>query len=257
MSTDPCEVAKRIEVADGFYVRRAVDNTAWIDLGGCAIVVDTLEQPHLEAEVFDAIAETIGDTPIRYVLNTHTHYDHMALNGAFQRRYGAEIVNARTTTLAPEGRWFEGSRRRAQMLHMPDCHTAEDCVVWVPDDRALFVGDIFGWGLINLSTSLRDDTAQHVLDTHARLIDFGATTVIPGHGPLCSTAELERWVDYFGWLRAEVSQAIAAGTSDAQIMQDVAPPEDMRTWWRFLQWKHEDSLSKVLRAVRSGALSAT
>jgi cyclase len=130
-------------------------------------------------------------------------------------------------------------------------------VVWVPDDRALFVGDIFGWGLINLSTTLRDDTAQHVLDTHARLIDFGATTVIPGHGPLCSTAELERWVDYFGWLRAEVSRRIEAGESDAQIMQDVAPPEDMHTWWRFLQWKHEDSLSKVLRAVRSGALSAT
>jgi len=251
MAVDPCETPEIVQVAEGFYVRQAIDNTAWMDIGGGAVVVDALEQPELEGEVLGAIADTLGDTPVRHVLNTHTHYDHVALNPAFERR-GARIVNARTAEIPPEGLWLEGPRRRVQMLPMPGCHTREDCVVWVPDDRALFVGDIFGWGLIPLMAQLDAEAAQHLLDTYARLIAFDAATVIPGHGPLCTTAELRRWVAYFGWLRDQVAEAIAAGKDDFQIA--VAPPEDMHGWWRFLQWKHEDSVTKMVTAVRAGAL---
>jgi hypothetical protein len=28
----------------------------------------------------------------------------------------------------------------------------------------------------------------------------------------------------------------------------------MRSWWRFLAWKHEDARDKVLSAVRAGRL---
>jgi len=126
-------------------------------------------------------------------------------------------------------------------------------VVWVPDDKVLFVGDIFGWGLIP-SSNLDAATARLLLDTHARLIEFGAAVVIPGHGPLCTTAELKRWVEYFHWLGEEVRRARDEGKNDRQIMKDLAPPADMKTWWRFLLWKHADSLGKVLQAVRRGRL---
>ena len=254
MTTDPADVPKIVTVGEGFCVRQEIDNIAWIDLGDCGLVVDALEHPELEDEVFGAIADTLGDKPVRYVLNTHTHYDHTALNKAFQRRYGAEIVNQRTAPMGPEGRWFESPRRRVQMLPMPGCHTAEDCIVWVPEDKALFVGDIFGWGLIALSGRLRAETARLLLDTHKRLIEFGAAVVIPGHGPLCTTAELQRWVEYFQWLVDGCKQACAAGKKDKQIVREVLPPEDMKPWWRFVQWKHEDSLGKVLRAVRRDKL---
>ncbi|KKL16898.1 hypothetical protein LCGC14_2490950, partial [marine sediment metagenome] len=166
-----------------------------------------------------------------------------------------KIVNQRTDPIAPEGRWLEGTRRRAQVLHMPGCHTPDDLVVWVPDDKALLVGDIFGWGLIPLTRVLNEESAGLLVDTHNRLIELGAETVIPGHGPLCTSAELRRWLDYFHWLRGTIAAACAAGKTDAQIVEETAPPEDMATWWRFLLWKHADSVNKVLRAVRSGALS--
>ena len=250
MPIDPCETAKIIPVADGLFVRQAVDNMAWMDLGDYAVVVDALEQGELEGEVFAAIRKTMGDKKVRYVLNTHTHYDHVALNGAFQNRYGAEIVNAETRRIADDGVWFEGPRRRVLLLPMPLCHTAEDCVVRVEPDKALFVGDIFGWGLI--PRDLGRGTAELLVNTYNRLIEFGASTVVPGHGPICATAELKRWVDYFNWLRATIGRACAAGTSDSQIRRETPPPDDMRTWWRFLQWKHEDSVSKVLAAARRG-----
>ena len=254
MATDPAETPKIVTVAEGFYVRQEVDNIAWMDLGECALVVDALEQPQLEKEVFDAIASTLCDKPVRYLLNTHTHGDHTALNAAFHRRFGTEIVNQRTVRIEPEGRWFEGSRRRVLMLPMPGLHTSEDCLVWVPTDKALFVGDLFGWGLIPISAGLSEETAKLFVETYRRLIDFDANVVIPGHGPLCTPAELERLVEYFDWLREQTQRAVSAGRTDAQIVRQVQPPEDMKTWWRFTLWKHEDSLQKVLGAVRGRRL---
>jgi len=252
--TDPADIPKLIKVAEGFYVRQEIDNIAWADLGGYAIAVDALEHPEKAHDVFDAITETIGDLPIRHMLNTHTHYDHVALNGAFERRYGTEIVNQQATPLGADGRWFEGPLRRVWMLPMPGCHTSEDCVVWIPEDRALFVGDIFGWGLIPLTTSLRQQTAELLLATYARLIDFNAAVVIPGHGPLITNAELKRWVAYFRWLIERISTGSVADKSDQQLRAELPPPEDMRHWWRFVAWKHEDSVTKILSAVRRGRL---
>jgi cyclase len=252
MTSGP-DMPKIITVGEGFYVRQEVDNMAWIDLGEFAIVVDALERAKLEQEVFEAIHSTLGDKPIHYVLNTHTHRDHTALNKPFQRRCGAEIINQKTSRIPDDGRWFDGSHRRVQMLPMPGCHTDKDIVVWVPDDRALFVGDIFGWGLIPCG-SLDAPMAKGLVDTYQRLIAFDAETVIPGHGPLCSTAELERWVEYFSWLCDEV--AATGGKKDKQLAKLLPPPDDMRHWWRFLDWKHEDSLNKVASAVRKGRLCA-
>ena len=252
MMMDPAETPTIITVAEGFYVRQAVDNIAWIDMGGFGLVVDALEQPELEKEIFAAIRSTLGDLPIKYVLNTHTHYDHIALNDAFRRNFGAEIIDQKNAPSPPEGRWFEGSRRRALWLPTPGCHTAEDCSLWIPDDRALFVGDIFGWGIIPLDEKLCDETAKLLRDTYARLIEFDAATVIPGHGPICTTAELRRWVEYFGWLGEEVIRRCDQGQSDKEIMREITPPKDMASWWRFELWKHEDSLTKVLGAVRHG-----
>jgi glyoxylase-like metal-dependent hydrolase (beta-lactamase superfamily II) len=253
-SADPADLAKILTVAPGFRVRQAIDNIAWIDLGEYAIVVDALEQPELEEEVFAAIRTALGDKPVRYLINTHTHYDHVALNEAFHRRCGAKIINAQTASIPSDGTWFEGSKRRVRVLPMPGCHTEEDLVVWVEPDRALFVGDIFGWGLIPLVVNLRADTAGLLATTYTRLIEFGPSVVIPGHGPLCAATELKRWLEYFRWLQREIAGACARGQDDKEILHGIAPPEDMKTWWRFLKWKHQDSVAKVLKAVRKGRL---
>jgi len=254
MSTDPTDIAKIIQVAEGFHVRQAVDNMAWIDLGDGAIVVDALEQPELETEVLEAIAATLPDRKVKYVLNTHTHYDHVALNATFVRRFGAEIVDNSAGAIPPDGRWFAGPRRKVLMLPMPSCHTEEDCVVWSPQDRVLLVGDIFGWGLIPLTRELRTETARLLVDTYNRLIAFDAAVVVPGHGPLCTTAELKRWVEYFHGLIADVGRACRKSLDDKDVLRQVVPPQDMKGWWRFLAWKHDDSAAKVLRAVRRGRL---
>lgn len=258
--TDPVQTdkqgdePKRIRVAEGFYCRQEIDNIAWIDMGDHLIAVDALEHRHKRDEVFAAIEETCPGKPVRFMLNTHTHYDHVGLNDAFVDRWGTRIVNQQTEPMDETGRWFQGDGRRLHMLPMPDCHTAEDCIIWCPEDAVLFVGDIFGWGLIPLTRNLRREAFDHLLECYGRLIEYQPETVIPGHGPLCDPGTLDRYVEYLHWLKNQCLQGVAAGKSDERILRDVQPPEDMRRWWRFVAWKHADSAGKVLKAVRKGWL---
>jgi cyclase len=256
---DPGAPMEKTEVkvlGDGVWARQAIDNMTWFDMGDHLIVIDALEESHLEDEVLDVLRNTTGGKPVRYVLNTHPHYDHVALNRVYERRFNAEIINMQTADIPPEGRWFEGESRRVLMLPKTGCHTDMDCIVWSPEDSVLCTGDIFGWGLIPLTVNLRLDAARLLLATYAELIAYDARVVVPGHGPLCTTRELEQWCVYFRWMRGEVAVAIDAGHSDEEILADLGPPEDMHYWWRLLQWKHADALGKMIKAVRRGWLDA-
>lgn len=250
---DVCDGATVIAVAPGVWVRQAIDNLGWIDLGGELMVVDTLEDPRLEDEVFAAIGSTAGGLPVGYVVNTHSHIDHVALNDAFERRANAVVVSRKNGAIPAGGqRSFEGWRQNAEVIHLPGCHTPEDCVVWLPEARVLFAGDLFGWGLIPYNGNLRQGQSERIRHTYRRLIDFQAETVVPGHGPLCSTAELRRWLDYFNWLAERLKDIRPHHLALDDVIRLVEPPADMAGWWRFAAWKHQDSVKKLFKAVRKG-----
>lgn len=248
------DTPKLLELADRLWVRQEIDNIGWADMGEFVLVVDALERSELEPEILAQLQKTVGDKPVLCLLNTHTHYDHIALNQVFRKR-GARIINYDTESIPETGRTFGGGDRRALMLPLGGCHTREDCVVWFPNDGVLFVGDIFGWGLIPWDRILSAQKRDHILETYRRLIELGAVSVVPGHGPVCTTRELQRWVEYFEWLLERVSHACDQDLADEVIFREIVPvPDDMRSWWRFVEWKHEDSVKKILRAVRSNRL---
>jgi glyoxylase-like metal-dependent hydrolase (beta-lactamase superfamily II) len=122
----------------------------------------------------------------------------------------------------------------------------------VPGASTLFAGDLFGWGLVPYNGNLRQGQAGLIRQTYGQLIGFGAKTVVPGHGPLCTTAELQRWLGYFDWLCARLKQVYAPGLALQDALELVPAPGDMAGWWRFRAWKHADSVKKVLKAVARG-----
>ncbi|MDQ2733186.1 MAG: MBL fold metallo-hydrolase, partial [Armatimonadota bacterium] len=69
-------------VGPGVFLREAVDNCAWADLGDGVVVIDALEDPGMDPVIRKAVAETVGK-PIKWVINTHWHADHIACNPAW------------------------------------------------------------------------------------------------------------------------------------------------------------------------------
>ncbi len=239
-------------LTDHCFVRQAIDNVGWVDLGDGAVIIDTLEQRSEADHLFECIHETIGDKTFRYVINTHTHYDHVALNDTFARRYGAQIINLDTTDIPEAGLTLSGPDRTLTLYPLPGCHTDTDCIIWSPDDGVLFIGDLFGWGILPLTENPRPEAMRRLLDAYDRMISFEADIVVAGHGPLATTDTLRRFVEYLHDLGQRARDAQNEGLSPPEAADRLPPPEDMRDWWRFSQWKHDDTRNKLLKAARKG-----
>ena len=65
---------------------------------------------------------------------------------------------------------------------MGPAHTTNDTVVWLPDHRLLFSGDL----IFNQGTPfVVMGSVAGSLEAIQRLRDLGAETIVPGHGPVC------------------------------------------------------------------------
>ncbi len=96
-----------------------------------------------------------------------------------------------------------------QVRRLGAAHSRSDGVVWVPQARTLFTGDLLFSAIVpamppgcNLAAWLR------ALDT---LIDLDPAHVIAGHGPIQSPVALADLRDWFLILRTRVGEARAQG----------------------------------------------
>lgn len=252
------EEGKIRPLAAGVFLRSAVDNSLWADLGDGVVVVDGLEEPSLASVIRDAVRETTNKA-IRWAVNTHWHRDHIACYPAWARE-GATIIaheTAAPTTPARDGQpditfkdryTLRGATRQVELEWVGGTHTQNDTVVWFPWARVLHVGDLFGWGLIPLST-MTPATVNRLREVYERLLQYDAKIVVPGHGPTLTTAELRRFLKYFNDMVARVPSLCRAGRTLEAVSREVPPPDDMRTWWRFLDWKHAHNLERLCQAA--------
>lgn len=254
----PFEEGKVHALAPHLFLRAAVDNSLWADLGDGAVVVDALEEPALAPVIQQAITETTGK-PLRWVVFTHWHGDHTACNRAWAKEGATLIAHAAVgpATTARDGRpdvtfqdhyTLQGAERSVAMEWVGGTHTAEDTAIYFPWAKVLHVGDLFGWGLIPLR-SLAPESIARLRAVYARLLEFDAEIIVPGHGPTLTPDHLRRFLAYFEALVQQVPPLCRAGRSPAEIERALPPPEEMRDWWRFVAWKHARNLQQLCRAT--------
>lgn len=186
---------KIIQLGRGVFGRQAIDNMGWIDMGNYIVVIDTLEQRKLAGDVVSQIHHTIGNKPVRYVINTHLHYDHIALNPHFER-LGAEIVNARTLN----SKFTLGKKHSSNYLEiipLPGLHTKDDIIINLPNQKITFIGDLFGWGILPFEGKLTREKLQQIYDGYQTILDLEPEAIVQGHGPFITPSELIRCRQYF------------------------------------------------------------
>jgi len=90
-------------VADGVHVAVAApaykvnSNTAIIESDDGAVIVDTYSKPSAARVIVDRLRD-ITARPVRYVVNTHFHWDHWHGNEVYPAAYpGAEIITNQVT----------------------------------------------------------------------------------------------------------------------------------------------------------------
>ena len=254
------------KIGDGVYAALGDDggpagsNAGFIVGSNGVAVVDTFTAV-VPAKDLLAEIRKITNLPIRYVINTHYHLDHVGGNAVFAEA-GATIVAHRNVFgwERTENLKFFGSdpkpERRAlvEALVLPDItyadaidihlgdrlvqvrymlgHTGGDSVVTVPSANVVFGGDIV-WqkhlpNLIDASTELWIATLDKLLADHP------AATFVSGHGGVASPGDVKDFREYLAALRKSIAKAQAEGLSDDALVTAVtADLKDAYGKWGF------------------------
>jgi glyoxylase-like metal-dependent hydrolase (beta-lactamase superfamily II) len=221
-------------VADGIYAAiakppfRGQCNSAIILLDDGVLVVDTQSSPAQASPVIAQI-RALTDKPVRYVVNTHFHWDHWQGNPAYREAWphGLEIISLEATReylemqskTAPEALptltfarrlILHGRARRVELLWLGRGHTDADLVVYLPQDKILVTGDL----LHNWTPYMNDSYPWEWIGTLDRLLKLDFDTVIPGHGDvLHGQAQFAVWKQYLRDLMGETMEAYKQGAT--------------------------------------------
>ncbi|MFL6204909.1 MAG: MBL fold metallo-hydrolase [Acidimicrobiales bacterium] len=123
-----------------------------------------------------------------------------------------------TTTFDDELELTVGDRV-VRLLELGPAHTRGDVVVHVPDAGVLFTGDLVFHGGHPIIWA---GPVVHWVEACDRMLALGATTVVPGHGPLSDRACIEAQRSYLEWLVAEGTPRLEAGMAPLDAARDMA-----------------------------------
>jgi hydroxyacylglutathione hydrolase len=164
------EVHQLPALSDNFaYVirDRASGLVASVDTPEAAVIIRFLEQKNWGLD---------------FIFNTHHHRDHVGGNRELQEKYGCVTYGSKkdkaripgiNVELSP-GEEFKFGEERVQVF-AADGHTIGHIVYWMPDSKALFVGDtIFSLGC----GKLFEGSPQEMWTTLARLRELPEDTLI-------------------------------------------------------------------------------
>jgi cyclase len=252
------------------FTLKAVGRNMWaaIDVGGHAgsnagvvigddgvAVIDTFEYaPAAQALLGEIRKKT--NLPIKFVVNTHYHIDHVTGNHVFADA-GATVMAQRNVrdwihtenlkffgwqNAKPDQKaWVEGlfapdltyesavtlylGSREIRVKTYPG-HTGGDSVVFVRDDKGndvIFCGDLF-WrhslpNLIDATTRTWIETLNTLMNPSPR----DGTVFVPGHGDVGNAADAEAFRDYLVDLRAWVAAPVKDGKSGDELVAAVMP----------------------------------
>lgn len=121
---------------------------------------------------------------------------------------------------------FHGSARAAQLIDYAGGHTTSDVVLWLPEARIAFMGDLLFVGCHPYLGDGDPDALRRALDA---VLALGPGIVVPGHGPVGTAESIAAMRGYIVTLEGLVEQMIAAGEPE-EAVGAVAVPPPYDTW---------------------------
>jgi len=108
--------------------------------------------------------------------------------------------------------------KRAQLIEVGPAHTKGDVIVFLPDDRIAFTGDILFIGSHPIVWAGPVESWIRACD---RLLSLDVDVIVPGHGPLTTKLGVQRTKDYWEGLVEASRKGREAGASADEIAREL------------------------------------
>jgi len=239
-------------------------NTTFIVSHEGVLVIDTRPNEDEAIKVIKAV-RYVTSKPIKFVINTHFHGDHVFGNQMFDG--SAAIIAHKNVNLFLEGKSGEDHLTmfknlgtpgledtkimlpnityekgldivfgglKIELKHLGKGHTNSDTVIYIPEKKILITGDlVFNQKIPFAGHAFISEWIKRV----ESLEQMDAKIVIPGHGKVGDKTIISKMKQYLQDLKREVSESLKNGKSleetKAEVTQNMGK---YKTWQNFDNW---------------------
>jgi cyclase len=232
-------------IRDGLYLLTGRGGNIVASAGDDGVFLVDDQYAPLTERILAALAE-ISDQPVRFVINTHWHGDHVGGNenlaraGAVivahenvRRRMSTEQFMAAFNTTVPASPakalpvvTFTGAVSLhlngddVRVIHVANAHTDGDSLVHFERANVLHMGDVYFNGLYPFIDLGSGGGIHGMIAAIERGLELAndATVVVPGHGPLSNRAELAAYRDMLAGFRDRIAALKGEGKSLEEVI---------------------------------------
>jgi glyoxylase-like metal-dependent hydrolase (beta-lactamase superfamily II) len=248
---------KTIPVAKGVYMLVGSGGNIGLSVGqDGAFLIDDQYAP-LTEKILKAIS-AVTDQPVRFLVNTHWHYDHTGGNenigkggtiivahdnvrkrlakGQFMKVFNANIPPSPPEALPvitfADSVTFHWNDETLEVVHARAAHTDGDAVIYFKNTNVVHVGDLFFNGLYPFIDAESGGSIEGVIAGAEEVLDRidDHTKVIPGHGPLGNKTDLKAYRDMLAAVHERMTKLIKAGKNIDEIVA-AKPTADYDAKW--------------------------
>lgn len=217
-----------------------ISNAGFVVTPDGVVVIDALGSPELARRLIVQIRK-VTPKPINTVIVTHYHADHVYGLQVFKdagarivaQESSGEYLNSDTarlrleasrqelfpwvdenTRLLPPDEPIKGAKKLVvggvdfELIPVGPSHTPDDLVVWLPQSRVLFAGDLV---FRNRIPFVGQADSRQWIESLNTLLKFPAKVMVPGHGPASTNPKQDMALtrDYLVFLRQSMGKGAA------------------------------------------------
>jgi cyclase len=248
---------KTTDLGDGMYMLEGQGGNITVAVAKDGIIMVDSQYAPLHDKI-KATISSISNQPIRYVIDTHFHGDHVGGNESFSRdgaiviaevnvknRLATGTTNGLTgvktppaTPAALPSKTYTGHfqirlrGRVADLKHTENAHTDGDTYVWFKTANVLSTGDTFTQGRYpNIDFANGGNIRGMIAATDAYLkLANAKTRIVPGHGPLADKAALTEYRTMLITARERMAKLVNDGKTEDEVVA-AKPFADLDAKW--------------------------
>lgn len=233
------------EVATGVYMFEGTGGNLGVSAGDDGVFMVDDQFAPLTEKIKAAVAK-ISDEPVRFVINTHWHFDHTGGNenlgkegvvivahdnvrqrmstGQMIEALGMEVPAAPHVALPvitfADSVTFHLNGQTMHAFHVPPAHTDGDSIIHFQEADVVHMGDLYFNGMYPFIDVSSGGHVDGVIGAADKVLSLGSSDlkIIPGHGPLSNKAELTVYRDMLRSVRAAVAKLVADGKTREEVV---------------------------------------